>query len=214
MGLRHISGKLSTREGKFCQSWLQAASDMRDHLFEDGNGFDPFRYNETATVGFLVAAAGRAGHFALPEFTEDNRKLPEGRVRAGRCDLWLASENWAVNWLIEFKLGWYGPNARSGLVTHMNNAIGCAFARDRTEADHRLGCVVYAPGRRWVKESPAKRAGWKSHDRVDALAASVDYAFEISGPAGPAHVLLKKIPQRAVKPALHLLPRDLLDACP
>ena len=177
---------------------------MRDHLYAD-DGFDPFRFNETATVGFLVAAAGRAGLFALPEFTEDNRKLPEGRVRAGRCDLWIASEDWRINWLIEFKLGWYGPRARDGLVTPMNAAITCAFGRDRTEADERWACVVYAPGRRWVDE-PRRRAQWQSHARVDRLSAHVDIAFEIGGPAGPTHILLKRIPAGA-----RVLERYLLD---
>lgn len=214
MALRRVSGKLSTREGRFCRRWLQAASEMRDHLFEDGNGFDPFRYNETATVGFLVAAAGRAGMYALPEFTEDNRKLPEGRVRAGRCDLWVASEDWSINWLIEFKLGWYGPNARNGLVTPMNKAIGCAFDRDRGEAEDRWGCAVYSPGRRWIKESAPARAKWKSHARIDELANSVDFAFEIGGPAGPAHVLMKRIPPAARQRERYMLKRDLLRSAP
>ncbi|WP_375393488.1 hypothetical protein [uncultured Sphingomonas sp.] len=210
MNLRRITGNLSTREGRFCRRWLEAASEMRDHLFADGEGFDPFRYNETATVGFLVAAAGRAGLLALPEFTEDHRKLPEGRVRAGRCDLWLASEDLSINWLLEFKLGWYGPRARDGLVTPMNKAIDCAFARDRDEADERWACVVYAPGRRWVDETPAERARWKSHATVDRLATFVDLAFEIGGPAGPAHVLLRRIPRGARVPERYKLDTDIL----
>jgi hypothetical protein len=209
MGLRHIRGDLRTVAGRFCNSWLQAADDMRDHLFEDG-GFDPFRYNETATVGFLVAAAGRAGHFALPEFSETNRKLPEGRVRAGRCDLWVANQDWSVNWLIEFKLGWYGPRSRDGLVTPMNAAIECAFGRDRAEADERWGCVVYAPGRRWTTQGPAQRRSWTSDANVDRLAGFVDFAFEIGGDAGPAHVLLKRIPPGARSLERYQLDRRVL----
>jgi len=210
MALRHIHGDLRTIEGKFCRQWLEAAAAMRDHLYEDGNGFDPFRYNETATVGFLVAAAGRAGFFALPEFTESNRRLPEGRVRAGRCDMWLASEDWQVNWLLEFKLGWYGPRARDGLVTSMNAAIKCAFDRDRAEADERWACVVYAPGRRWVDEKPAQRAKWQSHAMVDKLGAKVSLAFEINGRAGPAHVLLQNIPRGARAVERYLLNPNIL----
>jgi hypothetical protein len=210
MTLRHIRGDLRTTEGKFCHRWLKAAAGMRDHLFDEGNGFDPFRYNETATVGFLVAAAGRAGFFALPEFTEDNRRLPEGRVRAGRCDMWLASEDWKVNWLIEFKLGWYGPRSRDGLVTPMNAAIKCAFERDRGEADERWACVVYSPGKRWINENAVQRAKWRSHAMVDEFAESADIAFEISGTAGPAHVLLKRIPRGARVLEHYLLDSDVL----
>lgn len=208
MGLRHIKGDRRTAEVKFCHTWLQAASDMRDHLY--GGGFDPLRYNETATVGFLVAAAGRAGFFALPEFTEDNRKLPDGRVRAGRCDLWIGSEDWEINWLIEFKLGWYGPRARDRLITPMNAAIKCAFQRDRAEASDRWACVVYAPGRRWVFERERQRAKWQSHLMVDRLAEHVDIAFEIGGTAGPAHILMKKIPRAARILENQLLSQDLL----
>lgn len=210
MALKHIRGNRATLDVKLCEAWLAAAADMRDHLFEDGAGFDPFRYNETATVGFLVAAAGRAGLLALPEFTEENRRLPEGRVRAGRCDLWIASPDWRIQWLIEFKLGWYGPRARHGLVRPMNAAIGCAFGRDRAEADERWACVVYAPGARWVDETPAQRAKWASHARVDQLARHVDVAFEIGGAAGPAHVLLRRIPARARVLERHLLDPDVL----
>ncbi len=182
---------------------------MRDHLYENG-GFDPLRYNETASVGFLVAAAGRAGLFALPEFLEDNRKLPNGRVRAGRCDMWLASEDLEITWLIEFKLGWYGPNTSKGLVTPMNAAIECAVGRDRAEADERWACVVYAPLNRWVTESRVEGAKWKSRARIDALAKIVDLAFEIGGPAGPAHLLMKKIPRGARKSGPYMLNLDIL----
>lgn len=210
MALRHIKGKLSTCDARFCREWLQAASDMRDQLYVDGEGFDPFRYNETATVGFLVAAAGRAGMFALPKFTEQNRRLPGGRVRAGRCDLWIGSADWRIQWLIEFKLGWYGPRARDGLVTPMNAEIRCAFGRDSLEVNERWACVVYAPGRRWLNETAVQRSWWASHAEVDRLAEHVDIAFEIGGSAGPAHVLLKRIPARARVPERLLLDPNIL----
>lgn len=210
MAVRHINGRLNTREGSFCRRWFEAAADMRDHLYAQGDGFDPLHYNETATVGFLVAAAGRAGLFALPEFTEYNRRLPVGRVRAGRCDLWVASEDWKINWLIEFKLSWYGPRSCHGLLTPMNAAIHCAFGRDRAEADERWACVVYAPATRWLEQSPVQRADWKSHVRLDELGRSVDIAFEFGGLAGPAYILLKRIPYGARLAERHVLSRDLL----
>lgn len=100
MALHCLKGDKDEDATRLCARWLKAADRMRTHLYESGNGFDPLRYNETATVGFLVAAAGRARMLALPEFTEDRETLPEGRVRAGRCDLWLASEDWEIEWLL------------------------------------------------------------------------------------------------------------------
>jgi hypothetical protein len=194
-----------------CNTWLKAADAMREQLFEDGEGFDPFQYNETATVGFLVAAAGRAGMFALPEFTEQNRKLPEGRFRAGRCDLWLASEDLSIDWLIEFKLCWYGRNAKIGLITPINNAIDAVFDRDRGEADDRWGCVVYNPNSHWFAANAEERALWKSPSRIKLVARAVDFAFEMDGPAGPCHVLMKKIPPRARQRDRYNLSLSLLD---
>lgn len=183
---------------------------MRDHLYDEGSGFDPFRYNETATVGLLVAAAGRAGLYALPEFTEDNRKLPDGRLRAGRCDLWIASEDWEIDWLIEFKLGWYGPRARANLTKPMNAAIRCALARDPQEANERWACVVYVPRKRLAGEMLANCKLWESYTELERLAASVDLAFEIDGSAGPVHMLMKRIPRGARNINLDLLDPDLL----
>ena len=159
MAVERIQGDGRTAEVRFCQRWLNAANELRDQLFEDGQGFDPFRYNETATVGFLVAAAGRANMLALPEFAENNRNLPKGRVRAGRRDLWLANRDWTINWVIEFKLNWFGQRSRRGLVTPLNGAIGNAFDRDRQEAGDRWGvrCLLShgAMVRNW-RERPAK----------------------------------------------------------
>lgn len=137
MGVHVIKRGSDEQSFAFCKRWLTAADSLRAHLHDEGERFDPFRYNETATVGFLVAAAGRARMLALPEFTEDCKNLPEGRVRAGRCDLWLASEDWKINWLLEFKQRWYGPGSRRGLVTSLNDAIKCAVDRDKREANVR-----------------------------------------------------------------------------
>lgn len=196
MAVECLQGDLRTVEGKFCRQWIEAADDMRNHLFTEGGGFDPLRYNETATVGFLVAAAGRAGLFAMPEFLEDSARLPEGRVRAGRCDLWLAPADWTFDWVLEFKLFWYGPDARAGLITAMNKAVDCAFGRSRSEASDRWAATVYCPNSRWFARR-ADHAAWTSPARIERLCGEVDLAFLLGGPAAPAYLLLKRIARGA-----------------
>lgn len=210
MALQCLKGDKDEDATRLCARWLKAADRMRTHLFESGNGFDPLRYNETATVGFLVAAAGRARMLALPEFTEDRETLPEGRVRAGRCDLWLASEDWEIEWLLEFKLCWYGPSSRRGLVSRLNSAIKCAIDRDKDEASDRWGVVVYCPIDKWYDE-PGSRDGWKSPGRLARLANSVDMAFHLTSPAGPVYFLFKKLPRGARSAKRYQLKEGLLD---
>jgi hypothetical protein len=207
MAIERIKGDGRTVEARLSEQWLCAANELREHLFDGGQGFDPFRYNETATVGFLVAAAGRAKMFALPEFAENHRRLPEGRVRAGRCDLWLADEDWTINWLIEFKLNWFGRRSRRGLVTPLNKAIQNAFDRDREEAEDRWGCVVYCPAPQWFELGETDRQSWTTPTTIERLASFVDLAFKFSGAASPAYILMKKVPSRA-----RLVDNCLLDA--
>jgi hypothetical protein len=210
MAVERIQGDGRTIEARFCKRWLTAADELRENLFENGEGFDPLRYNETATVGFLVAAAGRARMLALPEFAENCRTLPGGRVRPGRCDLWLANEDWTINWLIEFKLNWFGPRSRNGLVTPLNRALGNAFDRDRQEARDRWGCVVYCPGKQWFDHSETDRPRWTAPETIEALALSVDLAFKFSSTAGPAYLLMKRVPPHARLRENCLLDADML----
>jgi hypothetical protein len=197
MAVKRIKGDGSTKAARFCKRWLTAADELREILFENGQGFDPLRYNETATVGFLVAAAGRAQMLALPEFAEDCRKLPKGRVRAGRCDLWLADQDWKINWVIEFKLNWFGPRSREQLVTSLNEAVRNVFDRDPLEADDRWGCVVYCPNNRWLELDEQQRKRWTTPTTIEALSRYVDLAFKFSSKAGPAYLLMKRVPPRA-----------------
>lgn len=178
--------------------WLKAAKKMRRDLSEEW-GFDPLYYNETASVGFLVAAAGRAKLLALPEFTETNRKLPTGRSRAGRCDLWLADPADGSDWVIEFKLHWMRPGSRAGLKKSMNKAIKAAFERDRQEAGSRFACTMYVP---WTPSS--KGSGFYAaedfedvHARLTELATKVDMAFVLGGADRPVHFLCTRIPPRS-----------------
>jgi hypothetical protein len=211
MGLHVIQRGSDDEALSFCKRWLATADRLREHLHDGGEGFDPFRYNETATVGFLVAAAGRARMLALPEFTEDCENLPAGRVRAGRCDLWLASEDWRINWLMEFKQCWYGPRSRRGLVTSLNDAIKCAVDRDKREADVRWAVTVYCPFDKWYEQDERARAAWASANAITDLATHVDLAFRFDGTPGPTYMLLKRLPGGARSVERHQLCPNILE---
>jgi hypothetical protein len=209
MSVRIIQGEAGP-DVRFLRRWLRRASQLRDLLHADGEGFDPLSYNETATVGFLVAAAGRANLLSLPEFTETNRKLPEGRVRAGRCDMWIASEDWEINWLLEFKIAFYGPRAGIGLVRRLNEAVQNVFDRDREEAGRRFGCAVFCPREEWLDLDDEERATWKTPATIERLATHVDFAIRFDDLAGPAYLLLKEVPRRAGSAKPHKLEKHAI----
>lgn len=196
-------------DARFCKRWLSAADELRTQMDHGGEGLDPFLYNETATVGLLVAAAGRARFMALPEFVENNRALPEGRVRAGRCDLWLASADWSIDWLVEFKQCWYGPRPRTTLIDRLNAAIKAVFERDRQESRDRWGCAVYVPGPSSF-EKGCRRDAWTAGANLERLARHVELGFKLEGADAPVYLLLRKIPLMARSIDRYLLDPELL----
>ena len=196
-------------EAKFCKRWLEAAAELREKMYADGEGFDPLRYNETATVGLLATAAGRAGLLALPEFAESNRKLPEGRVRPGRCDLWLADEDLTHNWVMEFKVCWFSPRPKVKLINPLNAAIKAVFERDRDEADNRWACAIYSADKAWLKEG-CQREKWSAPADLLRVAEHVDLAFRLDGGQAPVFFLLRKVQRSARSLDRCLLSRDLL----
>lgn len=186
-----------TIDSKFCERWFAAADELRSMIYASGEGFDPFDFNETATVGILAVAAGRAGLMALPEFVETNRQLPEGRVRAGRCDLWIADPDWKMDWLIEFKVRWFRPHDDKKLVNKMNEAIRAVCERDRQEAKDRWACTVYAPA--YDVAGSNDPSAWPSLGRIENLAERVDLAFRMDGGRCPVFILMRRIPKMARK---------------
>jgi len=210
MGISVFKGDRGSAEVRFCLPWLRAASKLRQTLYADGEGFDPFSYNETAAVGHLVSAAGRAGYLALPEFTENNRRLPAGRYRAGRCDLWLASPEQDVQWLMEFKLCKLVPGAKKGLITPINEAMQDVFDRDRQEAQDRWGCVIYCLEEPWETLDQEAKDEFQSLGRLEVLADYVDLAFRFNDDVGPAYLLMKRLPELARKAKPHMVPKDAL----
>lgn len=192
-----IKGDLRTVEGKLFNRWISEAASLRSDFYDDGRGFDPLLYNETATVSFLTSAASRIDLIALAEYTESHRNLPAGR-RKGRCDLYVSTRDWKTEWLIEFKQSWHNEGSIAGVTRKMNEAIECAFARDRIEARDRYACCIFVPWKGWEDNDEADdQPRWRSFTQVEQLAAKVDHAYKIGGAACPAYILAQKIPRMA-----------------
>ena len=185
---------------------LRAAEAMRDELVFEWK-FDPLGYNETASVGFLTGAAGRAGLLPLPEFKETNDRLPAGRTHAGRCDLWLGDSRTGNDLIVEAKQGWYLPNTRRRLVTALNGAVQAAFHRARTEAKSRYACLICVP---WTPEMARRRDGTDrfpsgtyepdafapARRYLAGLVEQSDLAFRMDGTERPVTFIFRRVPPR------------------
>lgn len=199
-------------QARHFESWFRAASEIRDAVYstDEGYEFDPLRYNETATVGFLANAAGRANLFALPEYEAIKTKSDKSE-RSGRCDLWVGSGDGELHAMLELKLCWYLPGSRVKLITRLNEAIECAHKRSAREAGERWGGVVYCPVQKWLRLGEKRRSEWQAPLNLRELARYVDFACLLDGDAGPAFVLLKRLDPASRRLSKHTIPVDVLE---
>ena len=65
-------------EAKLWQAWMDEAAKHASRFYAEENEEDPFRYGETASVGFLASAAARLDYLALPEFAITKKALWTG----------------------------------------------------------------------------------------------------------------------------------------
>lgn len=143
--LHHLSGDAGTREYRLWRKWLRHAvtirAELRDWSEQIGpdDDFDPFRYNETASVATLASAASRAGFPTLTEFCGMKLRAKRG----GRCDLWIGDPSSHRNWAIEFKQLFAKPALTKRSFTKLLDKA-CENARDVSpdEAAEHLGAVV------------------------------------------------------------------------
>ena len=202
MKLTLITDNELTPQLRHVRKWLSAAAELRASLYEhDGYPFDPLGLSETATVGFLAAAAGRADLYALTEYPELECRRSNGS-RLGRCDLWVASDDESLHWMVEFKVCWYRPRSQKDtLWKRMEEAIECAKTRSSKEADERWACTVFGPNEDWSSLTSADRKKWKSPGLITELGQEkVDLAFRVDGAAGPVFLLFKRVKRGASAP--------------
>ncbi|MGQ0558917.1 MAG: hypothetical protein ACT4OE_04935 [Sphingosinicella sp.] len=86
--------------------------------------YSPFEYHEVAAVGFLTAAAARAGFLTLNEFETTKSRKTGSRGRPshvpGRADLWMLGKKYSYSF--EFKRAWYAATLKN-LKKQMKAAV-------------------------------------------------------------------------------------------
>jgi hypothetical protein len=123
----------------------------------------PWWYNETAAVGFLGAAAWRAGGVAIVEFDNDRREAGASYTFRGRCDLYLKLNGAAYYAEAKQTFHWLGDGpdhaeAIADIRRKLDEATAQAEALQR-EPDAGLLALVFASPRLEATHS----------DRLDTL---------------------------------------------
>ncbi|WP_298325428.1 hypothetical protein [Asticcacaulis sp.] len=153
---------------------------------------DPFRYNETATVSLLIAAAARVELLALAEFVSTKRvqKLPSN----GRCDLWICGRQ--LSWAFEVKQIKYrgGVHRPATILKWVEKA--CQAARELThhEADKRFGLLV-------ISLHDAEQIEAAFIKNLESIVSKVDYAWQIASGSdftGDTFLLFKEVHKKRV----------------
>ena len=146
-GVTLLVGDSRTREVKHWTEWLTRIADIRRAFARWHPEFDPFHFNEAASVAVLSNAAAQAGFLALTEYVVDKRHSTRGRpFRLGRCDLWIADVESDCCWAFEFKQHFSASKPwESTFDRHMEHAYYDARDLDNYEGDKRVGGLILVP---------------------------------------------------------------------
>jgi hypothetical protein len=177
-----LSGDHRSREARLWAPWLRQLPRLRKQV-ANAFDFDPLRYNETASVGLLATAAGRAGFLTLAEFVSDKRAPGRGRpYRNGRCDLWLGHADTGAAWAIEFKQLFCAARCRPmTLEDQLRRACEDAWQVDAVEG-RRFGALIVSG---WLEDA-LPIATVKS---IETLAAATAYSCRVGGGTAPVWLL-------------------------
>lgn len=183
-----IAGQNRSEEFAVLTRWFQQVCRSRARFASCmSSDFDPLGSNETASVGFLAAAASRSGLLTLTDYVSIKRGWgPLAPHRLGRCDLWLADPKRQISWVFEFKQGLVGRGARPATMSKLLDQACCDAKRvDRLEADHRYGALIVA-----VQEPKALS---DVESDLDRLSSEASYCCRLSGGPAPAWIYLKSV---------------------
>lgn len=175
-------------EFRLLSRWFRQVSVIRQRFAACMSvDFDPFRSNETASVGLLAAAASRSGLLTLTDYVSVKRGwAPCTPYRLGRCDLWVADPVRQLSWAFEFKQGLIGRGTRLAKVSKLLDQA-CFDARqvDRFEADHRFGAIVV--GFQTGQESA------EGEESMRQLSERSSYCCRLGGGVAPVWILLEAV---------------------
>ena len=180
----HCDGR--RREVSIWGDWLARVPGIRDKFVKTIN-YDPFFYNETASVGVLANAASQSGLLALSEYSATKRGNGRGRPhRQGRCDLWVANPNADISWSFEFKQLFCRPNVQETTIdAALRRACEDARAVHPLEADLCFGGVFVSA---YITGSLSERAV----EGITAVANNSTFACRIDGGQRPVYLILQE----------------------
>jgi len=150
--------------------WLREADELYSRYLARIKA-SPFDFNEVSAVGFLTAAAARAGFLTLNEYEIVKRnKSDKRRKLAGRADLWISGDLRCYSF--EFKRAWHAATIKN-LEATLSRARMDIGVIDSDESHYAAGVVLA-----YVRdESRIKRyRNFANHENVD-------FAYRI-GPDG------------------------------
>ncbi len=121
--------------------------------YKDDNVTDaPYWNNERTNIGMFAAACWKNGWVALEEYGTEKRK-DDNSQGAGRCDLWVSSQDGKINYAIEAKKGHCSLDSKE-LIKKLDDLLGgnnnsrntksaCYDAQKLSvdEGDNRMGLV-------------------------------------------------------------------------
>ncbi len=176
-----LRGDGRTREVKNWTDWLNRVPAIRQSFCDWAEDFDPFHWNEAASVAVLSNAAAQAGYLAHTEYVVPKRHATRGRpFRRGRCDLWIADPKNETSWAFEVKQHFAAAKIRQATFDkQLDKARIDARAVDSNEADRLVGCLIAVPAQ------PEKQTE-DIVEHFDGLCANAnaDIAFRIGGGVG------------------------------
>jgi hypothetical protein len=183
-----IAGADQSDEFRLLSRWFKQVCVTRERFVSCMPAdFDPLASNETASVGFLAAAASRTGLLTLTDYVSIKRGW-EARTpyRLGRCDLWVADPRRQHSWAFEFKQGLVRRGTRLAKVSKLLDQA-CSDARriDRLEADHRYGALVLAFENNVHSEDLS--------EGLRELSARSSYCCRLCGGAAPVWIYLESV---------------------
>lgn len=169
-----LKGDGRTLEVKHWTEWLRRVPRIRRKFRKWGEGFDPFDFNEAASVAVLANAASQAGYLAHTEYIALKRHASRGRpFRQGRCDLWVADIQSQTSWAFEFKQHFASDRIKPATFNErLARAYRDAKDLDHNEADRRSGCLIIVP-----RDSTGRTEDLIGH--FDGLCDTADVAFRI-----------------------------------
>jgi hypothetical protein len=135
-----LKANLTTARHQKWLEWISGASSLRNR-FLDEEGYDPFDFNETASVSLLASAAVHIGGLALAESISTKRKQEDYRKKGhGRDDLYILLGD--QGWTFEFKQI-FRP-ITSQLKGQFDAACRCARQTDTLDGERGVaGLIVF-----------------------------------------------------------------------